>query len=240
MPMTKETGKLLSVMRSTNIKANARVAELNTATKLALLHFKGVDCSDVATITDMRIGPKELTAMVKKATKAVVPALRKMYLSVGNKDLQKAVEDFITGLEDSSEIAKRLEKTKDQNAMLRIVCSAQAAIAELAKVSGRAVKDLSKTSAPMSAEAKTLLQNVTMEHDFDMLDDLLAEVRAQTDIPNAPKGKPTRGGRRRKNRQNIRTARRWSKGQNPTKRCSRQKSWHQKNTRRHRKRPVCL
>lgn len=226
-------------MRSTNIKANARVAELNTATKLALLHFKGVDCSGVAKITEMGIGPKELTEMVKKATKTVAPALRKLYLEFGNMKLETAVEEFIKGLEDSSKIAKRLEKSKDQTEMLRIVCSVQAAIFELEKITSDATKEISKIpETSMSAEAETLYQTTKAKHDFDMLDDLLDEARAQTNIPTAPKSTPSGG--RRKVRRNTGLTRRKSKSRSPTKRCSRQKSWHQKNTRRHRKRPVCL
>ena len=225
MPMAKETGKLLSVLRSKNLKAKAWVAGLNTVTKLALLDFRGVDCSDIATITDIGIGPNEMTAMIKKATNKITHHLRKMYLEIGDKELEKAVENFITGIGDSTKNVKQLEKTKDQGAMLRIVCSVQAAIAELEKVSGVATKEIGKVSAaPMSAEAETLFNKARIEHDFDTLDDLLAEARARTDIPNAPTGKSTRKGGKRKHRTNANTTRRRLKRNNSTKRRSSRKS----------------
>lgn len=87
--------------------------------------------------------------------------------------------------------------------MLAMVCFLQASINKLTEATEQTA---AKAAAPLkmpklTPEAKALLEEVQMEHDFDMLDDLLAEARAQS-IPEAPKTKPqtkTRKGRGQRN-----------------------------------------
>jgi len=62
----------------------------------------------------------------------------------------------------------------------------------------------------LTPEANALLEEVQMEHDFDMLDDLLAEARAQT-IPAAPTTKPQSKTRKGKGQRNGKRKEGWTR-----------------------------
>ena len=166
---------------------NAEVAKLHTATKLAMLEFKGVDCTGNAKIVDVKVGPAELMAMANKAVRAVTAPMRRVYLSVESKEVERAMDELISKMQDLVRTLRALGKEKKKDEMLAMVCFLQASINKLTEATEQTA---AKAAAPLkmpklTTEAKALLDEVQMEHDFDMLDDLLAEARAQT-IPTAP------------------------------------------------------
>ena len=193
LPLAKETGRLLGEMQKQvkDFQNNAEVANLHTATKLAMLEFKGVDCTGKAKIVDLKVGPAELIAMANKAVRAVTAPMRRVYLSVESEDVERAMEELIGKMQDLVRTLRSLGKDKKKDEMLAMVCFLQASINKLTEATEQTA---AKATAPLkmpklTPEAKALLEEVQMEHDFDMLDDLLAEARAQT-IPTAPTTKP--------------------------------------------------
>jgi hypothetical protein len=193
LPLAKETGTLLGEMQKQvkSFENNAEVGKLHTAAKLALLEFKGVDCSGEAKIVDLEVGPAELISMSKKAVKSIEGPLRRVYLSVAAKNVERAIETLLTKMNGLVLLLRSLGRQKKINEMLAMVCFLQASINKLVEATE---KTAAKAAAPLempklTADAKALLEEVRMEHDFDMLDDLLAEARAQS-IPDAPATKP--------------------------------------------------
>ena len=205
LPLAKETGRLLGEMQKQvkDFQNSAEVAKLHTATKLAMLEFNGVDCTGKAKIVDLKVGPAELIAMANKAVRAVTAPMRRVYLSVESKDVERAMEELISKMQDLVRTLRALGKEKKRNEMLAMVCFLQASINKLTEATEQTA---ALAAAPLkmpklTPEAKALLEEVQMEHDFDMLDDLLAEARAQS-IPTAPTTKPqssTRKGRGQRN-----------------------------------------
>ena len=100
-PLAKETGRLLGEMQKQvrGFQNNQEVANLNTATKLAMLEFKGVDCTGKATIVDLKVGPDELIAMANKAVRVITVPMRRVYLSVPSKDVERAIEELISKMQ---------------------------------------------------------------------------------------------------------------------------------------------
>lgn len=211
LPLAKETGTLLREMQKQvkSFESNAEVAKLHTAAKLAMLEFKGVDCSGNAKIIDLKVGPAELIAMSKKAVKSIELPLRRVYLSVAAKNVERAIEKLLSKMNDLVSLLRELGKEKKKNEMLAMVCFLQASMNKLVEATGETA---AKAAAPLkmpklTPDAKALLDEVQMEHDFDMLDDLLAEARAQS-IPDAPTTKPQSKTRKGKGRRYVRSKRR--------------------------------
>ena len=208
LPLAKETGTLLGEMQKQvkSFEINAEVAKLHTAAKLAVLEFKGVDCSGKAKIVDLKVGPAELIAMSKKAVKSIEGPLRRVYLSVAAKNVERAIETLLTKMNDLVSLLRELGKEKKKNEMLAMVCFLQASINKLVEATeGTAAKAAAPLKMPkLTPDAKALLEEVQMEHDFDMLDDLLAEARAQS-IPDAPTTKPQSKTRKGKGRRSGRS-----------------------------------
>jgi uncharacterized phage infection (PIP) family protein YhgE len=192
MPLAVETGRLLKEVRghAKALEKNVHTAELNVALKLAMLEFKGIDCANIARITDISIGPTELADMTKKAVRAVTKPLRALYMSHGSKKLEQDVETLISGMQDVTRSINGLARKKDKNSMLALVCSMQMSIEKLIEATESTTEGLGH----ISDAAATLLA----ETELGELDRKLAAVRVK-DIPTAPTTRPTtrKGGKKR-------------------------------------------
>ena len=206
LPLAKETGLLLAEIqnKAKEFEKNVEVAKLHMAAKEAMLKFKGVDCSGKGMITDLKVGPAELIAMSRNAVNMMTKPLRKVYLSVNAKGVERTIEGLIDEMNELIRVLRELGRKKDKDSMLGMVCFLQASINKLKDASEATARELGKVSClvALTKEAQDILNEVQLEHDFDMLDDLLTEAKLK-DIPNAPTTKPRsrtskRGGKTRK------------------------------------------